>query len=76
MFILADLDTTENVKADQKLLGTKLTTTINTEDLCYLRDQLQQVEIHLRKLRAPSTIWNLEQAQLILEDLLNTDEVF
>ena len=73
MFILADLDTTENVRDDQMLLDTKLTTTINTEDLCYLRDQLKMAELYLR---GPLSIYGLHKAHQILTDLLKSDDVF
>jgi len=73
MFILADLDTTENVQEDQMLLEEKLTTTVNTEDLCYLRDKINEAEGHLR---GYLSIWSLQQAQQILKDLLKADDVF
>ena len=65
--IFFDLEKTSCVLQDQEEMGKKFTETVNLEELCRLRDQIDAVYFNLK---GELSIDNLHQAKTILREIL------
>ena len=73
MNILFGLEQTSCVLQDEEEMNEKFTETVNLEDLCDLRDQIQGAYINLK---GEITIEGLHMAKKILQDILYKEEFY